>query len=43
MKKLDKLIKLLYNLVKTCFYGEVLIKFENGDIVICKRTESIKL
>lgn len=40
---IEDLLKLIKDLVKAGFYGELLIKFENGHIVICKKTESIKL
>ncbi len=39
---LKRLIELLEQLVNNKFYGELLIKFESGNIVICKKTESIK-
>jgi len=35
--------EMLQDLVADHFYGEVLIKFENGRIVVVKKTESIKL
>ena len=41
--KLDEYFKLVSGLVKSGFYGELVTKFEAGNIVIIKRTESIKL
>jgi hypothetical protein len=41
--KLDKVVALLNNLVTKKFYGELLIKFESGHIVIYKLTETIKV
>lgn len=38
----QRLIELLKLLIEAGFYGELLIKFESGHIVICKKTESIK-
>ena len=40
---LSKLITLFETLIKNKFYGEILVKMENGNIVIVKKTESIKL
>lgn len=40
---MDALIKLLKELVEKKFFGEVVIKFESGRIVIIKKTESIKI
>lgn len=40
MEKLINLIKLLIN---DKFYGSLLIKFEGGKIVICKKEETIRL
>jgi len=34
---------LIETLKKDKFYGELLIKFEHGKIVVTKKTESIKL
>lgn len=39
MKTLEKL---LMELVSRRFYGEVLIKFEKGEVVIIKETRTIK-
>ena len=33
---------ILKKLVKKEFYGELLIKFEHGKIVLCKKTETLK-
>lgn len=41
--KIEALKKMIDDLAFDCFYGEILIKFEAGNIVIVKRTESIKL
>ncbi len=38
----DKLIKMLQELIQSKFYGELLIKLEAGNVVIMKKTESIK-
>ena len=43
MEKKEKYFTLIEQLVKDKFYGEVLTKFESGNIVIIKKTESIKL
>jgi hypothetical protein len=40
---MEELIALISNLKTSKFYGELLIKFEAGNIVMCKKTESIKL
>ena len=40
---MTKLLSLLNDLIATRFYGELLIKFESGKIVLCKKTENIKL
>ena len=40
---LEKLVKLLKDLMDRKFYGAVEIKFEAGNIVIIRKTESIKL
>lgn len=40
---LDKLVKLLSELMDHNFYGAVEIKFEAGNVVIIRKTESIKL
>ena len=40
---LKKLLKLITELTQACFWGEVLIKFENGEIKIVKKTENIKV
>jgi hypothetical protein len=37
-----KYIELLKKLESDRYYGEVIIKFENGNIVHVKKTESIK-
>uniref|UniRef100_A0A6M3KHS5 DUF2292 domain-containing protein n=1 Tax=viral metagenome TaxID=1070528 RepID=A0A6M3KHS5_9ZZZZ len=38
-----ELVTLLQNLIVGKFYGELVVKFEHGKIVHCKKTESIKL
>lgn len=40
---MKRLIELIWTLIQTQFYGELLIKFENGKIVLVKKTESIKI
>jgi ribosomal protein L1 len=40
---LDKLVQLLKELMDRKFYGSVEIKFESGNVVIIRKTESIKL
>ena len=40
---LDKLIKLFKELMDKKFYGSVEVKLEAGNVVIIKKTESIKL
>lgn len=40
---LEKLVKLLKDLMDKKFYGSVEIKFEAGNVVIIRKTESIKL
>ena len=40
---MDKLINLIKTLINSCFYGELLIKFEHGKVVLIRKTESIKL
>ena len=41
--KLEQLFKFIKGLTQECFWGEVLIKFENGEIKIVKKTENIKV
>ena len=43
MDKLTKLFDLLKELYHNGFFGEVVIKVENGNIVLVRKTESIKL
>ena len=43
MDQAAELNEMLQDLVDEQFYGELLIKFENGRIVVVKKTESIKL
>lgn len=38
----ERLFDLLRCLIVGKFYGELLIKFENGAIVVVKKTESMK-
>lgn len=40
---MDELIRLIKDLTRLKFFGEVLIKFESGRIVLVRRTENIKL
>lgn len=40
---MTKLIAILTDLVRARFYGEVLVKFENGNISLVRKTENIKL
>jgi len=40
---LSRLFDMLKKLVEEKFFGEVLIKMEAGNIVIIKKTESIRL
>jgi hypothetical protein len=40
---MEKLFQLIKELITKKFYGEVVIKFEAGKIVCCKKTESVKL
>ena len=41
--QLDKLVKLIKELIDLKFYGAVEIKFESGTITIVRKTETIKL
>ncbi|HLE17577.1 MAG TPA: hypothetical protein VI728_04745 [Syntrophales bacterium] len=41
--QLDKVSEMLEENVKHRFYGEILIKFENGKITLIKKTENIKI
>ncbi len=40
---MERLIELIKDLITRKFYGELVLKFEAGVIVQCKKTESIKL
>lgn len=40
---MTKIVALLNLLIDSKFYGELLIKFESGKIVLCRKTENIKL
>lgn len=40
---LTAFIEFIRNLIEKKFYGEVVVKFEHGKIVIIKKTESVKL
>jgi hypothetical protein len=40
---MTELIKLLKQLIDRRFFGELLIKFEAGKIVLVKKTENIKV
>lgn len=37
------LIKFIQDLIEKRFYGQLVIKFEAGEITHCQKTESIKL
>lgn len=39
----EELVKLIKELMDRKFFGELLIKFESGKVVVCKKTESIKV
>lgn len=43
MTQLASVTEMLQTLMSAQFYGELLIKFENGHIIVLKKTESIKL
>jgi hypothetical protein len=40
---MGKIVELIKDLIARKFYGELVLKFEAGVIVQCKKTESIKL
>jgi len=40
---MEEVIELIKSLIQRKFYGELLIKFEAGKIIICKKVESIKV
>ncbi len=40
---MGKIVELIKDLIARKFYGELVLKFEAGAIVQCKKTESIKL
>lgn len=40
---MDELITLIKSLIAKKFYGEVLIKFECGKIILVRKTENMKL
>ena len=42
-RTMERLIELIKDLIARKFYGELVLKFEAGVIVQCKKTESIKL
>lgn len=39
---MDKLISLLKSLVVKGFYGQVVVKFEAGKVVMIEKTEKVK-
>lgn len=39
---MDKLITLIKHLIESHFYGKIEVSFENGKVVVIKKTESIK-
>jgi len=41
--QVEKLVTLLNEIVRLQFYGELVVKFEEGRIIYCKKTETIKL
>ena len=41
--KIDNVMVLMKNMMKTKFYGSFEIKFEAGNIVILKKTETLKI
>jgi hypothetical protein len=43
IEAIERLFKLIRELIENRFYGELVIKFEAGKITICKKTESIKI
>ena len=40
---MEKLIKLIEGLIEIKFYGSIEVKFENGNIVVVRKIESIKV
>lgn len=40
---MEKLFKLIKELIENKFYGSIEIKMESGNIVLIRKTESIKL
>jgi len=40
---MKKFFDLIRELTDNKFYGELTVKFEAGKIVVCKKTESIKV
>lgn len=40
---MDKLITLVQGLMAKKFFGELVIKFQNGKIIFIQKTESIKV
>lgn len=40
---MDKLIALLTALIKDKFYGEIVLKFEAGNVTVIKKNQTIKL
>ena len=43
MTQAEALLTLVRDMMGRKFYGEVLVKFESGKIVVVKATESLKL
>jgi len=39
---LEWLLKILNNLVKTRFYGKIILQFEAGNITLIKKEETLK-
>ena len=42
-RTLEELARMMENLAARKFYGEIVVKFEAGNIVVVFQTESIKL
>lgn len=39
----QRLVELIESLIESSFYGEIVVKFEAGKVVIVRKTENIKL
>ncbi len=40
---MKKIFELIRELRENKFYGELLVKFEAGKIIVCKKTETLKI